>query len=122
MKKLNSWSTSGERILLYFNYAQKFDNSPFVPSLWVVSFITSESKACQSPHSCTRLEPNEKVDNITIQIIIDALVDRIQTVYRRFSELNYQDIPQDVFITALNTCTGIDDGLDTIIEQEKAKF
>ena len=107
-----------ERILLYFNYMQRVENGPFHPTLGV-RLVRGESQACKSPGSST---VRSVFDITTIQIIIDALGKRIQTAYRSFSELNYQKISRDDFITALNICTGIDGRLDSIIEQEKTKF
>ena len=112
---------NGERAILNFQYMQRVENGPFYPTL--SSYLaTEESHDCKSPPACTRLEPNEKIDNTTRQIITDALAERIQTVYRSFSELNYQDIPQDDFITALDMCTSINDRLDSMIKQGKTKF
>ena len=113
--------TNGKRILFYFNFKQRVLNGNMQPALAPSLIKKNRNFVCELP-SCTKLMLNHQVTNANIRFIINALRDRIQTAYRRFSEYNYQNAPPDDSIAALNKCIGIDDNLDSIIEQEKAKF
>ena len=115
--------TNGKRIFFSFNFKQRGLNGNMQPALALSSSLIKKNRnfVCELP-SCTKLMLNHQVTNANIQFIINAIGDRIQTVYRRFSKFNYQKVPPDDSIAALNKCIGIDDNLDSIIEQEKAKF
>ena len=108
---------NGQRLHLVFNYKQYSSGGPIQPSLGV-SLVKNKSQTCDLP-VCTTLTPHE-TDNK--EFITDALRDRIQTIHKHFLELNYQNHPADDFISALNACTGIDEGLDSVIAQEIEKF
>lgn len=108
-----------QRLHLTFNYKQYLQDGPLRPSLGT-SLVKNGSETCD-PSFCTILTPNDTTDTDK-KFIFDSLRDRIQTVHRYFSESNYQNHPMDDFISALNTCTGVDKSLDSVITQEIEKF
>ena len=108
-----------QRIHVMFRYKQYFQGDPTKPAL-ALSLVENESQTCDLPF-CKTLTPNDTTDTDK-EFVVDSLRNRIETVYKRFSELNYQNRPADGFISALNTCKGIDGGLDSIIAQEIEKF
>ena len=111
---------NGQKLNLIFQYKQYLKDEPTKPFL-AVGLVKNESYTCDLP-SCTTLTPNDTTDTDIKEFVVDSLRNRIQTVYKRFSELNYSNRPADGFISALNTCKGIDEGLDSIIAQEIEKF
>ena len=109
---------NGQRIHLMFQYKQYFQGDSTKPAL-APSLVENESQTCNLPF-CKTLPPNDTTD-IDKEFVVDSLRNRIEAVYKHFSEFNL-DRPADGFISALNTCKGIDGGLDSIIAQEIEKF